>query len=370
MKFIHTSDLHIGKRLGTHSLLEDQRHIFDQLIELFKAENYDALLISGDIYDKASPSTEAVALLDDLISELAAINMPTIIISGNHDSPERLSFASRVLGRQHIHIAGDYNGKLERITLTDSHGAVNFYLLPYLRPSLVRHVLNMPVQSYTEAVDAVLTAENIDYSQRNVLLAHQYFSSAQYTPILSDSEERAIGGLDSVDVELVKHFDYVALGHLHKPQSVYYGHVIYSGSSLKYSLSEANNPKAIMSVELRAKGELTIDDLCLPALHDLRHIKAPIADILAQPINTDDYIYVTLTDIDFIPDAHDRIKAIYPNTVAIGYEQHASQGEVLLPSPESLSPLNIFADFFTKQNGKDMSNEQEAIVRELFGGRL
>jgi exonuclease SbcD len=220
MKLLHISDLHIGRRIGEYSLLDDQRNILNQILDITDEEKPDGILIAGDVYDKSMPPGEAVELLDDFLTELAARNLPVFMVSGNHDSPERLNFGSRIMMKNGIHIAGIFNGALHKETLEDEFGKVNIYLLPYIKPALVRSFYDGNIETYDDAVRTVTSAAEVDRQERNILVAHQFVTSGAQQPERCESESIAVGGLDNVDTSAFDAFDYVALGHLHGPQRI------------------------------------------------------------------------------------------------------------------------------------------------------
>ena len=375
MKFLHISDLHIGKTVNGFSMLEEQRHVFGQIICYIDFEKPDAVLIAGDVYDRAVPSVEAVHLFDDFLTNLAAKDVTVILISGNHDSPERLNYASRLLSERKLHLCGVFDGLLRSVSLYDTHGNVTFWMLPFIKPSSVRGFFtDREIESYTDAINAALDSADIDHSKRNVLLSHQFYTGAGITPIRSESEINPIGGLDAVDTGLLAKFDYVALGHLHGSQAVG-GNVRYAGSPIKYSFSECKQIKAATLVQMEEKGNITIDTLPLTPIRDMREIKGPLEQLLSEEVsqkgNKEDYLRVVLTDEDEIIDPMGKIRSVYPNVMALDFENSHTRINVsgILPEPgqfERLSPFDLFSEFFLEMNGGVMSEEQTQIVRELM----
>lgn len=375
MKLLHLSDLHIGKTVNGFSMLEEQRHVFGQIIGYIDTEKPDAVLIAGDIYDRAVPSVEAVRLFDDLLTDLAAKEVTVILISGNHDSPERLNYASRLLLERKLHLCGVFDGALRSVTLSDEYGDIKFWLLPFIKPSGVRGMfMDKKIESYTDAVNVVLESAGIDYSERNVLISHQFYTSAGITPIRSESEINPVGGLDAVNAGLLSEFDYVALGHLHGSQGVG-RNVRYAGSPIKYSFSEWKQRKSVMLVEIKEKGNIALTALPLLPLHDMREIKGPLEQLLSDEVssqgNKEDYLRVILTDEEEIIDPMGKIRSIYPNVMALDFENSRTSTDVSgtplgIDQFERLSPYDLFSEFFLEMSGTVMSEEQAQIVRELL----
>ena len=310
MKLLHIADLHIGKRLNEFNLIDDQRYILEQILAITKDENPDGVLIAGDVYDKSQPSAEAVELLDWFLTSLTELGCRVFMISGNHDSPERLGFGSQIMKRNGLYIAGVFDGSMKKIMLEDEHGVVNIYLLPFIKPAMVRPYFEEQIDSYDEAVRKVISAENIDTDQRNVLVAHQFVVKGSQLPEQSESEYPSVGGLDYVDASAFKNFDYVALGHLHRSQSVDSGRGYYAGSPLKYSVSEAVNHKSVLIIELAGKeSEIIKRRVKLTPKRDVLKIKGYIDDVLnaarEQGQVSQDFVHVTLTDDDDIFDPSD-----------------------------------------------------------------
>lgn len=376
MKLFHLSDLHIGKRVNEVSMLEDQKHILCQMVELVKEHRPDALLIAGDVYDKTVPSAEAVELLDDFLVQLAKLNLPVFIVSGNHDSPERLSFASRLIDQSGIHISRVYDGSLSVFTLQDEFGPVNICLMPFVKPAVVRHVHpEENIGTYSDALRVALGTIQIDTSARNVLVAHQFVTGdgGGETVLRSDSEDLSIGGLDNVDASLFADFDYVALGHIHAPQNIKgYPHVRYCGSPLKYSFSEINQQKSLTQVVLNEKGNLNVTTIPLQPLHDMREIRGTYEELTAQQCYqgtpTDDYLRVILTDETEVLEARNRLRVVYPNIMNLEYDNartRANQQPITAAALQS-DPLELFSSFFEQSNGKEMTIEQSQIVTEMI----
>ncbi len=374
MKLLHTADLHLGKRLNEVSLLDDQAYMLEALRRMARQADASALVIAGDIYDKAVPPAEAVELFNDFVSSLAADGVTLYAIAGNHDSPERLAFGRSILARQGVHFAGRYNGKLVTVRQEDDYGPVSFYLLPFLKPGQVRRWFSQ-VESYEEAVRAVLEAERVDFSQRNVLVAHQFVTAGGRQPERSESETEpvAVGGTYNLDASVMEGFDYVALGHIHRPQAMGRPTVRYAGSPLKYSFSEARHEKSVTLVELREKGEVELTALPLAPKRDMLVVEGPLEGLLAAGEPSDHFVRAVLTDEGPVLDAAARLKTLYPNLLRIDFPLHAPQGEGGLAADagavERLSPGELLEDFFMAVQGRPMSRRQrEMAKRALEGG--
>ena len=374
MKLFHIADLHIGRRIGEFDLLPDQRHILGQILALADAEKPDGVLIAGDVYDKSLPSAEAVELLDDFLTGLTARHLPVFLVSGNHDSPERLNFGSRMLTKNGVHIAGVFDGALREEGLEDTFGRVHIWLLPYVKPALVRPYFELDIDSYDAAVRAVLKAAKVDKRERNILIAHQFVTSGMQQPERCESESLAVGGLDNVDASAFDAFDYVALGHLHGPQRIGRDTVRYAGSPLKYSFSEARQHKSVTVLALGAKGELTWRLLPLTPLHDMREIKGPIDRLLqtgaADPDGRSDYIHATLTDEEEIYDAVGKLRQVYPNLMRLDFENSRTAAEPSQPAAGGdvarKTPMELFAEFYQNQNQTELTPAQSRMMETVF----
>lgn len=366
MKLIHLSDLHLGKRLREFSLEEDQEYILNQILTLVEAERPDAVVIAGDVYDKAIPSVEAVSLFDEFLVRLAALTPHVFVISGNHDSPERIAFGSRLLGAAGIHLSPVYSGRVSPVTLTDEFGSVNFYLLPFVKPIHVRHFFPQePTDTYTQALDTAIRHMELDESQRNVLVTHQFVTGASR----SDSEEISLGGSDNVDAEVFRGFDYVALGHLHNAQNCGSQRIRYCGTPLKYSFSEAGAEKTLTVAELKQKGELTLRTLPLKPMRELVQLRGRFEELTASYQGaTSDYVHITLTDEEDIPDALGKLRLFYPNLMKLDYDNARTRGlaEITGEALPTRSPMELFGDFFELQNNQPMTAEQRVFLEELL----
>lgn len=371
MKLIHLSDIHLGKRVNEFSMLEDQAHILKKILAVVDEEKPDGVLIAGDVYDKSVPSTEAVQLFDDFLVRLAERKLPVFIISGNHDSPERLSFANRLIDAAGIHLAPVYNGMVEPITLSDEYGPVNVYMLPFIKPAHVRGFFpDTEITGYSDAVAAAIGRMNIDKTQRNVLITHQFVTGAQR----SDSEELSVGGTDNIGDEVFCDFDYVALGHIHGPQNMDSGRIRYCGSPLKYSFSEAAQQKSVTVAELKEKGTLEIHTVPLIPRRDMVELKGSYQQLTLREFyeNTtyqEDYTHITLTDEEDIPDAVAKLRAVYHNLMKLDYDNTRTRHSAAISGAENVetrSPIDLFAEFYELQNGLPMSAEQTELVASLI----
>lgn len=370
MKLIHLSDLHIGKRVNEIPLLEDQQYILTQIIRTIDDIEPDAVLIAGDVYDKSVPSAEAVTLFDDFLFKLAKRKVPVFIISGNHDSPERLAFGNRIMEGAGIYLAPVYNGIVEPITLADEFGQVDFWLLPFIKPAHVkRYYPDEKIESYTDAVRVAIEKMNIDTNKRNVIVTHQFVTGAE----TCESEELSVGGTDNVDASVFDDFDYVALGHIHGPQNIKSNRIRYCGTPLKYSFSETRHIKSVTEVEIGEKGTLELHTLPLTAKHDMRQISGTFAEVTDKNFyengNKDDYLHVILTDEEDIPEAMGQLRVIYPNIMKLSYDNTRTRTNQLIDGAENVkdkSPLELFEELYQKQNNQNMSDQQQAFTLELI----
>ncbi len=375
MKLLHIADLHIGKRVNEFNMIEDQKYVLEQILEMTAIERPNGVLIAGDVYDKSQPSAEAVELFDEFLTNLTALGQPVFMISGNHDSPERLGFGNRILQKNGLHIAGVFDGAIQKISLEDEHGIVNIYLLPFLKPSIVKPYFEQTIESYDDAVGAVVSALECNISERNILLAHQFVISGASQPERSESEYLSVGGLDHVDSSAFDTFDYVALGHLHGPQKIGRNTVRYAGSPLKYSFSEAHHQKSAVVLELGVKGKIEIRLKPLKPLRDLRKIKGPIAELLRigreNPQDSEDYIHATLTDEEEVYDAIGQLRRVYQNLMVLDFENNRSRQVVSSRIAASgdvarKSPVDLFFEFYYIQNNRELTAEQTQVMKRIF----
>jgi exonuclease SbcD len=374
MRFIHLSDLHLGKKLNEASLIEDQRHILTQIAEITQREKPDA------VHDKPVPSAEAVGLLDDFLTLLVRRGLPVILISGNHDSAERLAFGARLFTAQGMHISPAFDAAhtiVAPIHFTDAHGTVNVWPVPFIKPAHVRAALpDAPAATYTEALGSVIAAMPIHPEERNVLVCHQFVTGA----LRSESEEVPVGGLDNVDAAVFAPFDYVALGHLHRPQQVKRDTVRYCGSPLKYSFAEAEDTKSVTLVELESKGNVRVRTVPLTPMRELRELRGVYGGLTLRDnyANTAfaDYLHITLTDEDDIPDALSKLRVIYPNLLKLDYDNARTRNTQQLDTPDAAtrrSPMGLLSDFFALQNNQPLNDQQrsyaQAAMEKIWEGR-
>lgn len=370
MKLIHLSDLHIGKRVNEVSMIEDQEHILTAILQIIDAEQADAILIAGDVYDKSIPSIEAVALFDDFLCSLAKRNLPVLIISGNHDSPERLAFGGRLFEHSGIHISPVYNGTVDTVKLSDEFGEVVFWLMPFVKPAHVkRYFPDAGIESYTDALCTAVEHMELDKTVRNVLLTHQFVTGASRC----DSEEISVGGSDNVDASAFDDFDYVALGHIHGPQNVGSNRIRYCGTPLKYSFSEAAHYKSVTVVQLGQKGSLTLHTVPLLPRHDMRELRGTFAELTditrLSDVGSDDYIHIILTDEEDVTEAVGRLRKFYPNLMKLSYDNTRTRISQFVGSAEDInrkSPLALFEELYEKQNNQPMSDVQRAFALDLI----
>lgn len=385
MKFLHLADLHIGKIVNSYNLIEDQRFALEGILDVASARQVDALVLAGDIYDKAQPSAEAIALVDWLLTETCRRGIKILGIPGNHDSDDRVAYAQGILKNQGVFFPPRFDGNVAHVELVDGHGPVTFWLLPFLKPAHVRpYFPDVEIgSSYTEALRCVLEACEIDRTQRNVLVAHQ-FVTATGAETERTASELNLGGVDDVDASVFDVFDYVALGHVHRPQRIGRDTCRYAGSLLKYSFSEARFPKSAVLVTLDEKKAGEAVGSCIefelvdyPVLHDLRKVKGPLDDLTNSELvpleGRNDYLHVTLTDEFAHPDALARIRATYPNVMAIDREVTTPAGlesSRATTNPDELDPLKLFGDFFQAQMGKIPSDLQRDIAKDAMDQAL
>lgn len=372
MRFAHISDLHIGKRLHEVSLLDDQAYILEEIRKILRDGKPDAALIAGDIYDKSAPSAEAVRLFDDFLSGLASDGQSVFVISGNHDSAARVAYGGRIMERSGVHLSAPaYEGGVRPVTLTDGHGLVDIYLLPFIKP--VHVSLAFPaekIESYTDALRVAVEKMPIDPKRRSVLVAHQFVTGA----VRSDSEEVSVGGLDNVDAAVFAPFSYVALGHIHRPQNIGSPRVRYSGTPLKYSFSEAGDEKSVTMAELDGKGEVSLRTVSLTPKRDLREVKGTYEELMKKEnyegTATEDYLHIVLTDEEDVPDAMRKLKTVYPNVLRLDYDNVRTRSGAVVeaaPETEEKSPLALAEEFYALQNGRPMSGAQTEYLRRMIG---
>ncbi len=380
MKFFHLSDLHIGKQLHRYNLKEDQQVILKEVITYAKELRPDAIVIAGDIYDKSVPSAEAVNVFDEFLTDLSEITpeIPILIISGNHDSPDRLKYASEILKRHHIYLAGNVPERpeehIEKVTLHDAYGEVDFYLLPFMKPAYVRNIfVDETPETYSDAVREIIKREKIDYKdKRNVLVSHQFYAGEKAeSPETCDSEVFSVGGIDNVDIGSVKEFDYVALGHLHGAQCIGKPEIRYCGTLLKYSVSESTQNKSLTVVTLKAKGEKPeIENYPLHPLRDVRKKKGTLDEIIkeAQETEKDDYISITLTDEIDPYKPKEQLERVFSHILEIRVDNQRTRTKLKEMDEELVmkDPFTSFAEFYKEMQGREMNGEEETIMKEIF----
>lgn len=375
---MHLADLHLGKRVNGFSMMEDQEYILNRIFEIMEEEQPDGLLIAGDVYDKTIPPAEAVRRMDDFLTAVAAKHVPVFLISGNHDSAERVAFGHQLMQGSGIWISPVYDGTIRHHTLKDRWGEVNIYLIPFLRPSVVRSFFpDVEIEDYTDALRTIVEDLQVDTSRRNVVLAHQFVTAAGALPETCDSEQLSVGGLDRVDGSVFSPFDYTALGHLHGPQRVGSETIRYAGSPLKYSFSELHQKKSVTVVELRAKGETEIRQIPLQPRREMTELRGTFEEILEEArtkgVPQTDYYHMILTDETDVVDALSRLREFYPNIMLLDYDNRRtrSQKEVeQLERVEERTPGELFAALYEQQNGQEMDSDRkeylDGLIREIW----
>ena len=371
MRFIHISDLHLGKRVNEFSMLEDQSFILTRIINIIDEKKADAVIIAGDVYDKAIPSAEAVELFDDFLVRLANRGLKVFVISGNHDSAERIAFGGRIMDKGGIYMSPVYSGRVEPVVLSDEYGEINIYMLPFVKPANVRRYHpESEITSYTDAVKAAVDAMSIDRDERNILVTHQFVTGA----VRTESEEVSVGGSDNVDACVFADFDYVALGHIHRSQKCMSEYIRYSGTPLKYSFSEAKDQKTVTVLDIGKKGELSLDFAPLSPLRDMAELKGTYEELTLKSFwentsYTQDYIHITLTDEEDVPDALSKLRVIYKNIMKLDYDNKRTRTANEINGADSISektPFEHFSTFYELQNGQAMSEEQQAFVKGII----
>ena len=371
MKFVHLSDLHLGKRLNEFSLIEDQEYILHEICSVIAVEKPDFVIIAGDIYDKPVPSAEAVRLFDDFLTRISSITDHVFAVSGNHDSAERIAFGCHIMEKSGIHMSPVYNGKTVPVVLSDEYGELCVYMLPFIKPLSVRRFFpDTVIESYTDAVNAAVDAMDIDFSKRNIIVTHQFVTGAQK----SDSEEISVGGSDNVDSSAFDGFDYVALGHIHSPQNVGSERIRYCGTPLKYSFSETKQVKSVTVVEMREKGSLDVRTVPLEPLRDMREVRGTFERIssieYSRKGNSEDYMRIILCDEEEVPEAMGKLRSVYPNIMTIEYDNRRTRSahdSIEAAEAENKLPAELFEEFYRFSNGGDMSEPQRLLVQSLIG---
>jgi len=390
MRILHLADLHLGKNMNGFSLIEDQHYILEQILSIVETHQTEAVLIAGDVFDKAMPSAEAVKLLDDFLSGLTEKNQKVFMISGNHDSAQRIAYGGQIMKKADVYVSPVFRGIPEPVTLTDAWGKLNIYLLPFIRPAVVRTVFSKEkqeqteqekidqeqtedqsteIQSYQAAVEYVIRQIKLDLGSRNVLVAHQFLTNAKP----SESEEFSVGGMENIDASLFGSFDYTALGHIHRAQKVWQETIRYAGTPLKYSFSEAGQQKSVTLVDLEEKGKVQISEIPLTPFRDCREVHGSYMEVTAreqyQQKNTQDFVHVILTDEEEIFQAVSKLRLIYPNLMKLDYDNSRTRQNRMISAPleeMSRSPMDLFEEFYELQNNQPMTQEQKDYAQELL----
>ena len=373
MKILHLADLHLGKRVNEFSMLEDQRYILNQILDIVEEEAVEVVMICGDVYDKGIPPVDAIELLDDFLWKLAEKDCRTLMISGNHDSGDRLGFGKHLFQNSNLFIVSQFSGEIEKITIPCGNLPVNFYMLPFVKPVIVNQSLGIHTQSYQECLRYLIEHTKIDPEEMNLLMAHQFVTAGKENPELSDSETSSLGGIDNVDYRIFDPFDYVALGHIHKPQAMGRPQVRYSGSILKYSFSEIRKEKEVVLLHIEENKKMEMSFRKLKPLRDMREIKGTIRQLMEGEIrlgNQEDYMQVTLTDEEEILDAIGKVRTVFPNVMQICLEnrRYARQQQIRAEEQDILhqDPLQLFAEFYKMQNNIELEEEEAEKIKTIF----
>lgn len=372
MKILHLADLHIGKIIYEQSLLEDQEYILKQIEKIIEKEKIEAVLISGDIYDRSIPPADAVEVLDKFLNNLIKIlKVKVFIISGNHDSKERLNFGSKIFENDGLYIQTTYNGKIRKVELDEK---INIYMLPFIKPIELRQYFeNEKIETYNDAIKNIIENEKLDKTKINILMAHQFVTSGTTNPETCESETINVGGLDNVDASNFSEFDYVALGHIHGPQKIGEEKIRYSGTMLKYSFSEVNHHKSVVIIEIK-NGKVDFKLEPLIPLRDMRKIQGPIEELVKKEnyegTNQQDYIKAIITNEEAIYDAIGQIRKIYPNTLSLDILNSKSyNSDMNIENFEKIkekSEFELFNDFYEFQNSVRLDEEQSEIIKKVI----
>lgn len=377
MKILHLADLHLGKILQEQSLIEDQEYMLKEIIEIIKNENIETVLISGDVYDRSVPPAEAVNLLDNFLKILIKeLKIKVFIISGNHDSKDRLGFGSKIFEDEGLYIESKYNGNLRKVELEDSYGKINIYMLPFVKPIEVKDFFEDDLENnYNTAIHKIIEKEKINKDERNIIMVHQFVTAGTIEPERTESEILSLGGIENVDVSNFDDFDYVAIGHVHRPQQIGRKEARYAGTMLKYSFSEINHNKSVPVIDFKEKGNIEINLKELIPLRDMREIKGPIEELLKKENyelgNVNDYIKAVITNEETIYDAIGQIRRIYPNTLKIEIRNSKTinggqEQDLNLQKVKRKSELELFEDFYKSQNNVDLDEKQKEIIKDII----
>lgn len=376
MKILHLADLHLGKVLQEQSLIEDQKYMLDKIIEIIEKEKIEVVFMAGDIYDKSIPSTDAVNLLDDFLNKLIKmLKVKVCIIAGNHDSKERLGFGNKIFENDGLYIASKYNGNIKKVELQDEYGKLNVYMLPFIKPAETRQYFEEEIKTYEDAIKRVIENEEINENERNIIIVHQFVTAGGVSPERTESEVLSLGGTDNVDVSNFDKFDYVAIGHVHKPQRIGRDTARYAGTMLKYSFSEVNHKKTVPIIDFRGKENLKFELKELIPLRDMREIQGPLEELISKEnyegTNREDYIKAIITNEEPIYDAIGQIKKVYPNTLKLEIKNNrtSSNQEFNQADLENLkrkSELELFDDFYKMQNNENLNKEKKEMMEKII----
>lgn len=376
MKLLHLGDLHFGKRINNLPLIEDQKYINRKILETIDEKGIEAVLIAGDVYDRAVPSEEAVNLFDNFLFELAKRKLPVMIIAGNHDSAERLSFGDRLIETAEIYISPVYDGSVKKIVLEDQYGEICFYLMPFVKPANVRQCFpEETIETYTDAMRVAVSHMNIDETKRNIILSHQFVTGAHKD---GSEDEFFLGGSSNVDSSVYEVFDYTALGHIHRPQNVKHDTIRYCGSPMKFSFNEERQSKGLTIVDVRQKGNIAIELLPLEPMRDFVTVRGTYEDIRngMDTVRPQDFVSVILTDEDEIPNAFSNLSIVYPNIQKITYDNKRTNNEAVADGASldlELEPIDLIKEFYELGNGQELNEEQEKylnkLIEKIWGGQ-
>lgn len=377
MKILHLADLHLGKILQEQSLLEDQEYMLKEIIKIIKEEKVETILIAGDVYDRSVPPAEAVSLLDDFLKILIKeLKIKVFIIAGNHDSKDRLGFGSRIFEDEGLYIESKYTGNLRKVELQDEYGKINVYMLPFVKPVEVKQFFKDDLENnYNTAINKIIEKEQINTKERNIIMVHQFITAGTRLPERTESEVLSLGGIENVDVSNFNNFDYVAIGHVHRPQQIGRDTARYAGTMLKYSFSEINHHKTVPIIDVKEKGNINIELIPLNPVRDLRELKGPIEELLKKENyetgNINDYIKAVITNEEPVYDAIGQLRRIFPNTLKLEIRnsktaRNAEEQTLNLENIKKKSELELFCDFYKAQNNVDLNNDQLEIIKNII----
>lgn len=372
MKIMHLSDLHIGKSILEQSLIEDQKYILNQIIDIIKINNIHVVLIAGDVYDKAIPNIDAVKLFSNFLSDLYKNNVRVFVISGNHDSKDRLSFGNELFINNGIYIEGNFDGVLKKVELRDEFGIINIYMLPFIKPSEVKkYFLNDKIDSYNDAVSCIINNTEIDTNVRNIIMVHQFVTGSGINVIRSDSESISLGGIDNIDVSLFEKFDYVAMGHIHRGQKLVKDTIRYAGSPLKYSFSEVNHKKCVPIIEFSEKNNINIELQDLKPIRDMRVIRGSFEELFnSTTIDNDDYINAVITDDDYVFDAIGKLRSVYKNILKLEYSNSRNinilENNYEINYFNKIDEIDMFSEFYKLQNNIELDDNRKEIITNII----